>query len=141
MFSRSCRISNRTRLWRLARRRIDFQRTCVFAGEQIFQQTYPLAAGGSFLLENVNGSVQVEGWDRNEVEVRAVKMTERNEDDVDDVKIDVESDPGQVAVRTRYPQGQSGEVAVEYHVFVPTRVLLTGVGTVNGSVTRERRGW
>src|SRR5690242_17534734 len=45
-----------------------------FAGQPIFQQTYPLAAGGSFLLENVNGSVQVEGWDRNEVEVRAVKL-------------------------------------------------------------------
>jgi DUF4097 and DUF4098 domain-containing protein YvlB len=105
-----------------------------FAGEPIFQQTYPLAAGGSFLLENVNGSVQVEGWDRNEVEVRAMKLTTKSQADADGVKIDVENDPGQVAVRTRYPQGQSGEVAVEYHVFVPTRVLLSGVDTVNGSV-------
>ncbi len=55
-----------------------FSASPSFAGEPIFQQSYPLAAGGSFLLENVNGSVQVEGWDRNEVEVRAVKMTERN---------------------------------------------------------------
>jgi hypothetical protein len=106
----------------------------TFAGDQVFQQTYPLAAGGSFVLENVNGSVQVEGWDRNEVEVRAVKMAERNPEDVEDVKIDVESNPGQVAVRTRYQQGKSAEVAVEYHVFVPNRVLLSGVGTVNGSV-------
>ena len=105
------------------------------AADRIFQQTYPLAAGGSFLLENVNGSVQVEGWDRNEVEVRAIKLTETNQDDIDHVKIDVDTEPGQVAVRTRYPQGQSGEVAVEYHVFVPNRVLLTGVGTVNGSVS------
>jgi hypothetical protein len=106
-----------------------------FAGDQVFQQTYPLAPGGSFLLENVNGSVRVEGWDRNEVEVRAVKMAERNPENVDDVKIDVESNPGQVAVRTRYQQGQSAEVAVEYHVFVPNWVLLSGVGTVNGSVS------
>ena len=58
-----------------------------------------------------------------------------NPENVDDVKIDVESNPGQVAVRTRYQQGQSAEVAVEYHVFVPNRVLLSGVGTVNGSVS------
>ena len=40
---------------------------------QTFEHSYPLAPGGSFLLENVNGSVQVEGWDRDEVEVEAVK--------------------------------------------------------------------
>jgi hypothetical protein len=111
-----------------------FLASISFAGDRVFQQTYPLAVGGSFLLENVNGSVQVEGWDRNEVEVRAVKMAERNPDDVEDVKIDVESRPGEVAVRTRYQQGQSAEVAVEYHVFVPNRVLLSGVETINGSV-------
>jgi hypothetical protein len=105
-----------------------------FAADQVFQQTYPLAAGGSFVLENVNGSVQVEGWDKDEVEVRAVKTAEKDQYDAEQVKIDVESQPGQVAVRTRYPQGQSGEVAVEYHIYVPTRVLLSGVGTVNGSV-------
>jgi hypothetical protein len=32
-------------------------------------QIYPLPSGGSFVLENVNGSVQVEGWSRDEVEV------------------------------------------------------------------------
>jgi DUF4097 and DUF4098 domain-containing protein YvlB len=82
----------------------------------------------------VNGSVQVEGWDRDEVEVRAVKIDEKNPDDIDGVKIDVQTAPGQVAVRTRYPQGESGEVAVEYHIYVPNHVLLSGVGTVNGSV-------
>ena len=43
------------------------------AADENFHQTYPLAAGGSFALENVNGSVQVEGWSRDEVEVSAVK--------------------------------------------------------------------
>src|SRR5579884_2193461 len=47
---------------------------CGFASDQVFEQSYPLHAGGSFLLENVNGSVEVDGWDRDEVEVRAVKV-------------------------------------------------------------------
>jgi hypothetical protein len=111
-----------------------FIASASFAGEPLFQQTYPLAAGGRFLLENVNGSVQVEGWNRDEVEVLALKMSGPSQDDADGVKIDVEHNSGQVAVRTLYPQGHSGDVAVEYHVYVPTRVLLSGVDTVNGSV-------
>jgi hypothetical protein len=105
-----------------------------FASDQEFKHTYPLLAGGSFLLENVNGSVQVEGWDKDEVEVRAVKTAESDPRDLELVKIEVDSEPGQVSVRTKYPKGEGVEVAVEYHVRVPYRVLLGSVETVNGSV-------
>ena len=101
---------------------------------QTFEHSYPLAPGGSFLLENVNGSVQVEGWDRDEVEVEAVKTADTDGQDLERVKIDVDSAPGQVSVHTRYPKGQGVEVAVEYHVHVPYRVLLGSICTVNGSV-------
>ena len=104
------------------------------SNRQTFEQSYPLAPGGSFLLENVNGSVQVEGWDRDEVEVEAVKTTDADGQDLERVKIDVDSEPGQVSVHTRYPKGEGVEVAVEYHVHVPYCVLLGSVGTVNGSV-------
>jgi len=104
------------------------------ANRQTFEHSYPLAPGGSFLLENVNGSVQVEGWDRDEVEVEAVKTADTDGQDLERVKIDVDSVPGQVSVHTRYPKGEGVEVAVEYHVHVPYRVLLGSIGTVNGSV-------
>jgi hypothetical protein len=106
-----------------------------FANEQVFEQTYPLSSGGEFVLQNVNGSVQVEGWDRDEVEVQAVKTSESDAHDLALVKIEVESHPGEVAVHTRYPDGQDADVAVEYHVHVPYRVLLHSIGTVNGSVS------
>jgi hypothetical protein len=105
-----------------------------FASDQEFKHTYPLSAGGSFLLENVNGSVQVDGWDKDEVEVRAVKTAESDPRDLELVKIQVDSEPGQVSVHTKYPKGEGVEVAVEYHVYVPYRVLLGSVETVNGSV-------
>lgn len=104
------------------------------AGNHAFDKTYPLAKGGTFTLDNVNGSVQVEGWERDEVEVQAVKTARHPETDTELVSIDVESDPENVAVHTRYPGGDGADVAVEYHVHVPYRVLLGGVGTVNGSV-------
>jgi hypothetical protein len=105
-----------------------------FANDQIFEHVYPLPAGGSFLLKNVNGNVQVDGWDRDEVEVRAVKTAKNDQRDLEQVKIDVESQPGQVTVHTRYPKGEGVEVAVEYHIHVPYRALLDNVETVNGCV-------
>src|ERR1700691_3355163 len=103
------------------------------AADELFKQTYPLPPGGSFVLENVNGSVHVDGWERDEVEVSAVKTAQSDQHDLDLVKIEVDSKPGQVAVHTCYPKGQGVEVAVEYHVHVPYRVLLGNVETVNGS--------
>lgn len=106
----------------------------AFASTRVFDQTYPLQSGGIFSLANVNGSVQVDGWDRNEVEIRAVKTALHNPEDLDRVQISVQSDGEQVSVSTHYPQGSGVEVTVEYHIRVPYRVQLAGVNTVNGNV-------
>jgi hypothetical protein len=105
-----------------------------FAGDQVFERTYPLQIGGSFLLENVNGSVEVDGWDRDEVEVRAVKVARNSSADLSQVQIRVENQPSQVQVHTRYPEGEGADVAVEYHIYVPSKIILRDVETVNGSV-------
>ena len=104
------------------------------ASTQVFDHTYPLQPGGIFALANVNGSVRVDGWDRNEVEVRAVKTALHNSADLDRVQISVESDGERMAVSTHYPQGSGVEVTVEYRISVPYRVQLASVDTVNGDV-------
>jgi hypothetical protein len=108
--------------------------TSSFAFTTVFTRTYPLHSGGRFQLENVNGSVQVDGWERQEVEIYAVKTSLRDPRDADLVKIEIESGVDGVIVHTRYPHGQGVDVAVEYRVHVPYRVSLKGVETVNGSV-------
>ncbi|MGB7023359.1 MAG: DUF4097 family beta strand repeat-containing protein [Candidatus Acidiferrales bacterium] len=104
------------------------------ASTQVFDHTYPLQPGGLFSLANINGSVRVDGWDRNQVEVRAVKTALHNSADLDRVQISVESDGERMAVSTHYPQGSGVEVTVEYHVSVPYHVQLANVDTVNGDV-------
>lgn len=106
----------------------------AFASSEIFQHTYSLSRGGTFQLNNVNGSVRVEGWGRDEVQVRAVKTSTANLSELDRVRIDVRSLPGAIFVRTLYPASDGADVAVEYHVYVPYRILLGNVQTVNGSV-------
>lgn len=104
------------------------------AGQAKFDRVFPLSSGGEFALVNVNGSIQVEGWEREAVEIQGVKSAKSDLDDLDQVKIEIRNDPQRVAVRTVYPSGDGANVAVDYRIHVPYRLLLAGLVTVNGNV-------
>jgi DUF4097 and DUF4098 domain-containing protein YvlB len=97
-------------------------------------QSYPLQPGGSFELQNVNGTIDVQGWDRNEVEIHAVKTAKQKESDLERVWIDVDAKPDAVSITTRYPQNEGVEVAVDYTIHVPHGARLEHIGTVNGTL-------
>src|SRR5258708_18321148 len=99
-----------------------------------FNQTYPLQPGGSFELQNVNGTIDVQGWDRNEVEIHAVKTAKQREADLERVAIDVDAKPDAVSITTRYPQNEGVEVAVDYTIHVPHGAHIEHIGTVNGTL-------
>src|ERR1700722_2816509 len=99
-----------------------------------FNQSYPLQPGGSVELQNVNGTVDVQGWDRNEIEVHAVKTAKHKESDLERVAIEVDAKPDAISIATRYPQNEGVEVAVEYTIHVPHGAKLEHLGTVNGTL-------
>jgi len=105
-----------------------------FAITKEVNQSYPLQPGGSLELQNVNGTVEVQGWDRDEVEVHAVKTAKEKESDLDRVAIDVDAKPRAISITTRYPQNQGVEVAVEYSIHVPHSAHVEHIGTVNGTL-------
>lgn len=105
-----------------------------FAISKEFNQTYSLQPGGTFDLQNVNGTVEVQGWDRDVVEVHAVKTAKVRESDLERVSIDVSAKPSGVSIQTRYPQDEGVEVAVEYMIHVPHGAKVEHLGTVNGTL-------
>ncbi len=106
----------------------------AYAISKDFNQSYPLQPGGTFELQNVNGTVEVQGWDRDEVEIHAVKTAKQRESDLDRVSIEVDARPDAISVATRYPQNEGVEVAVEYTVHVPHFAHLEHLATVNGTL-------
>src|SRR5258706_15675395 len=74
-----------------------------------FNQTYPLQPGGSFEMQNVNGTVDVQGWDRDTIEIPAVKTAKHKESALELVSIGVNAKPGAVSVAPRYPQNAGVE--------------------------------
>jgi DUF4097 and DUF4098 domain-containing protein YvlB len=106
-----------------------------------FHQTYPLAVGGRVALANINGSVHVTGWDRNEVKVDAVKYA-RSKERLDEAKILIDASKDSISIRTEYPDHNltfrdddwDNPASVEYTLSVPRNARLDAVKLINGSL-------
>jgi len=96
-----------------------------------FSRTLPLPSDGAFSVVNVNGSVEVEIWDRDEVQIDATKQA-KDRETLDRTQIEINASKGRIEVVTRLPKGkQSGSVS--YRVKVPAGVSVDAK-SVNGAV-------
>lgn len=118
--------------------------------KETFLKTYPLKAGGELQVENRNGRISVEGWDRNEVRVEAVKQvkagsSEKAREGLKLLRIEVKPSAGALHIVTRYPKdqgdgvmdwltGNSMSMSVTYNVKAP-RELVAKLVSTNGGVT------
>lgn len=113
-------------------------------------KTYPLKAR-TVSVENVNGSVDVAVWNRPEVRVEAEKRVrgakrEAASEALKAVRIEVESTPTALEIRTRYPKHNDGvfelfdfltndriDAVVNYRITVPATARIE-VDTVNAAI-------
>ena len=108
---------------------------------QEFHQTYALSADGRVELDNINGAVHITGWDRNDVQVDAVKRAHRQER-LDEAKIIVNAHTNSISIRTEYPGhnntfnwgDENNPASVEYTLHVPRKVRLDEIKLVNGEL-------
>ncbi len=106
-----------------------------------FHQTYPITSDGRIELDNINGSVHISSWDRNEVKVDAVKYADTKER-LEEAKIEIESGQEYVSIRTRYPDhdhnwnwgSHNNPASVEYTLTVPRRARLDEIKLINGAL-------
>jgi hypothetical protein len=103
-----------------------------------FSQTYALNADGVISLSNVNGSVEIVAWDKNEVSVDAEK-TASDDDALARVTIEVDSSADRLAIKTKHEKigwkfwkGRTAEV--RYKLRVPAGVSLQKIDVVNADV-------
>ncbi len=109
-----------------------------------FEQSYPLTGNGRVSVSNVNGSIVMEAWERNEVKLEAIKIADTKEA-LSFVEIKVDSQANSFCVeadydnfnRTRGDKGwkNHGRLEVQFKLTVPRGAMLDEIETVNGSVT------
>lgn len=108
-----------------------------------FEKTYPLNPNGRISVSNVNGSIEVEAWDRNEVKLEVVKIADSKER-LTQVEVKIDAKPDSLKVETHYGTWKNSSrnwncsgscrLEVRYKLMVPRNAVLNEIETVNGSV-------
>jgi DUF4097 and DUF4098 domain-containing protein YvlB len=106
---------------------------------QEFHKTVPLSADGRVSLSNINGDVEITGWNKNEVQIDAVK-TGRDQQRLDEARIDVNASSNSVKIETHYPSHlmNNNPASVHYTLHVPQNARLDKIDLVNGALDVQR---
>jgi DUF4097 and DUF4098 domain-containing protein YvlB len=107
-----------------------------------FHKTYPLSAQGRIEIDNINGAVHIGTWNRNDVQVDAIK-TAHSKERLDEAQIEVNSSTDRLSIRTHYPghdhtfwndTWHDNPANVEYTLTVPRQARLDQIKLVNGAL-------
>jgi DUF4097 and DUF4098 domain-containing protein YvlB len=96
-----------------------------------FHYNYDLQPGARFEIENANGSVEIEGWDRNVVDISGVKFASRRSS-LDAIRIEIHRTTASINIHTSRPAAWGG--GARYTIRVPRRTILERVVSSNGSI-------
>ncbi len=115
-------------------------------------RTYQICRTGKVAVENVNGTIKVESWDKDEVSVEITKTviaddSEKADDCFRMLDIEIRSDEDHLVIDTHYPEGRNeshgffdrnsnsehGNGMVDYVLKVPAGVSLE-ISSKNGKV-------
>ena len=109
-----------------------------------FSKTYPLSASGTVDISNMNGSVQVEAWDKNEVSLEAEKFS-READGLKRIEIVVDSSNDRLVIKTKHHRNEdspwwskdrwSNNGGVRYKLKVPAALAAFRADVMNSKVT------
>ncbi|HYP54294.1 MAG TPA: DUF4097 family beta strand repeat-containing protein [Pyrinomonadaceae bacterium] len=99
---------------------------------QEFQKSYPLAAGGTVIIENVSGDVNVVGYDGEVVSVAGFKEGR----DPEKVEVVDRSSAGVVRLGVEYAHRYRGAAGVRFEVRLPrsARFQIGKISTASGDV-------
>ncbi|NQZ89244.1 MAG: DUF4097 family beta strand repeat protein [Colwellia sp.] len=117
--------------------------TVVYADvEDTIEKSFDVSENATLRLANINGAVEIKGWDRNEIKVTAI-ITAKNQEDRDRIKVEFDQSSSGVSVETEYEKqlswgrnNSSGKV--DYTVMVPFGASLTDIELVNGSLVIDK---
>lgn len=124
--------------------------------EETFKRSIPLKAGGKLEVENVNGNISIESWNKDEVYIEAekhVRAGDRKDAErfMEELKIDIEERDNQIIIITKHPRkGDSGfwdwifgdnvSSSVSYTIHVPQKCDIEATSTNGGIYINSVQG-
>lgn len=122
---------------------------CAYRLEEVWQRTFEVEEGAKLSIENVNGAIDVEGWEENRIDITAeirIKAPSKSKARklFRKLRFDVDEDPKRVSIEADLPKirqdsflgfvtGDRTSITIHYKVKVPRRTSLK-LKTVNGAL-------
>ena len=120
--------------------------------KETWHKTFHARSGITFVLGNTNGSIEVEGWDREEIDILAeikIKAPSKSKAQklLNHLHFDIDEGDDRIAIKADLPRirqdsflnlffGDKTSISIDYTVKVPNRADLQ-LETVNGRVATE----
>jgi len=117
--------------------------TAVYADvEETIEKSFDVSEQATLRLANVNGAVEIQGWNKDEIKVIAIVSAETQEG-IDRINVDISENSNGVRVETEHEKqsswgrnSHSGKV--DYTVMVPFGASLANIELVNGSLVIDK---
>jgi len=122
--------------------RVDYAALDGMAPMGEFHEVVPFMPGGTLSLENINGSIEIRGWEKEEVEVYAKKMFRLPDRtkfyvfpkrDVDP-RIEFDKFENFLKIRTTDTSKENQESIVDFYVDVPQSINLRDIIAQRGDI-------
>lgn len=107
---------------------------------QTIEETHPFKRDAVVRVSNINGSIDITTWDKEEVSIVAVKKG-KTQEDLDRITVIIEARSDRLVIDTKHERGawwqfwkNSTNGGVNYTLRVPAAVTLEEIETVNSGV-------
>lgn len=109
----------------------------VIAGENNIEHVFDVVPGTNLSVKNINGKIRVSVWDRDKVEIVAVKKGHgrKSQQKMEFVDVEMSQDGDQILVET-IQRKRSTNISVYYEIRVPKQMMLALYNT-NGKIVVE----
>lgn len=99
-----------------------------------FNGEYPITAQTIVSVSNINGQIEITGWDSDNVSVYAVKKSTFGVEELDKVNISVTQTGNHIEIITKYTGQKLIQARVDYSIKVPYNITIETLTTSNGGI-------
>ena len=99
-----------------------------------FNGSYAVSEQTILTVTNINGQVEITGWDGDNVTVNAVKKSSFGQEELDNIDINVTSLGMYLNIQTKYTGLSTIRGSVDMNIKVPRSLLIKSVTTSNGAI-------
>ncbi|MCF7793718.1 MAG: DUF4097 domain-containing protein [Candidatus Cloacimonetes bacterium] len=101
-------------------------------------KTFEVTDNTELNLDNINGPINIAGWDKDYIDVTIIKKTTNGDEELEKVEVNFTHEKD-LTIETKFLE-KNAKVSVSYDLSVPRFIMLKNIHTSNGSISLQDVG-